>query len=76
MLERANMEPSAILSWIQIRNKNILDFTLMDGEQSIISKEEFAFKNFFAANRGSGLDARTQGNSSKQFYRFLRHISY
>ncbi len=73
-LEKSNLDPSIILNWIQIRNKNILDFTFMDGDRSAISREEFAFKNFVATIEKDELKTNIQRNSSMQFYRFIKNI--
>ena len=72
-LKRANFDPTSILNWIQLRNKNILDFTLMDGEVSVVSREEFAFKNFLATVSDSS-DMVKLGVSSPKFYRLVRNI--
>ena len=72
-LKRADFDPTSILNWIQLRNKNILDFTLMDGEVSVVSREEFAFKNFLATLSDPS-DMTRVGVSSPGFYRLVRNI--
>jgi len=44
-LKRAGFDPSAYLNWIQVQNRNTLDFSLYLGDAIGISREEYLFKN-------------------------------
>lgn len=48
ILKRAGYDASAYLNWIQIQNRNTLDFALSLGDPIGISKEEHLFKNFMS----------------------------
>ena len=73
-LMRSGIDPSTILSWIQMRNKNILDFTLMDGQLGVATREEFAFKHFLATVAKNELQVDSQNNSSRGFYKLVQNI--
>ena len=46
VLKRSGYDPTAFLNWIQVQNRNTLDFSLYLGDAVSISKEEHFFKNF------------------------------
>jgi hypothetical protein len=66
-LRRAEYDASAILNWIQIQNKNTLDFSWMIGDSRVVTREEFEFKNFLASRGVTNTEIPTE-NSSKDFY--------
>ncbi|MBL6988215.1 MAG: hypothetical protein ISR65_00465 [Bacteriovoracaceae bacterium] len=73
-LKRAELHPQTYLMWLQIQNKNALDFALQFGDIRRISKEEFLFKNFIVKQKQPDNDENLATNSSKQFYKFIHSI--
>ncbi len=73
-MKRAGYDPSAILSWIRIQNKNSMDFTLLNGRGRFISEEEFLFKNFLAVREKTEEPTVPFGNSSEEFYDLVNDI--
>ncbi|MAZ49262.1 MAG: hypothetical protein CME65_11930 [Halobacteriovoraceae bacterium] len=74
LLKRIGLESDSYLSWLQIKNRNSLDFALQLGDVRSISREEALFKAFLIDNY---LDPGRRSNykgSSKIFYSFLRSI--
>jgi hypothetical protein len=75
VLKRAGFDPTAYLNWIQIQNRNTLDFSPYLGDASGISKEEHLFKNFMTKQGIMGVDKKmNEANSSKAFYKLLNNI--
>lgn len=78
-LGRAGFDPTPVLDWIQVRNRNVLDFALMDGEPGVVSREEFAFKNFLVSSDrergGSPPPPVPRRNSSRAFYGLVRRLA-
>lgn len=76
ILRRSGFDSSALLAWIQLQNKNPLDFALYSGDRSQISREEFAFKNFLVKEKrmNTELGNLDEKNSSKSFYKLLSEI--
>lgn len=75
ILKRAGFDSSAYLNWIQVQNRNTLDFSLFLGDSIGISKEEHLFKNFITKQGVIGVDKRfKEANSSKDFYKLLNNI--
>lgn len=73
MMLRSGYDPSTYLNWIQVQNKNVLDFSLQLGDTSTINKEEFAFKNLMVKNGINTAEKNKEdGNSSKDFYEFIQ----
>ena len=73
-IKRAGHDPSSILSWIRIQNKNTVDFTLLNGRGRSISEEEFLFKNFLAVQQREIRPVMPFGNSSEEFYYLVNYI--
>ena len=73
-MKRAGLDPMAYLKWLQIQNKNALDFVEQYGNAILISKEEFMFKNFISKERIEESE-RANINSSKFFYQFIKEVS-
>jgi hypothetical protein len=75
ILKRAGYDASAYLNWIQVQNRNSLDFALFLGDPVGISKEEYAFKNFMSKQGITSVERRlSEANSSKKFYKLLNNI--
>ena len=75
VLKRAGYDATAYLNWIQIQNRNTLDFAMFLGDSSGISKEEHFFKNFMAKQGLIGIDKRfNEANSSKNFYKLINNV--
>ncbi len=74
ILKRSGYDATAVLSWIQLRNKNPAEFFLLDGNELIAQKEEFEFKKFLA-DQGQGFSHNIEKNSSYSYYRLISEIS-
>ena len=75
ILKRAGFDSSAYLNWIQVQNRNTLDFALFLGDSVGISKEEHLFKNFMTRQGVLGVEKKfNEANSSKNFYKLLNNI--
>ena len=76
VLKRAGYDASAYLNWIQIQNRNTLDFAMYLGDSMGISKEEHLFKNFMTKQGTIGVERRfNEANSSKNFYKLLNNVA-
>jgi len=74
-MRRAGLDAYAYLNWLQLQNKNVLDFGLMLGDTRSISHEEFVFKNFivqegFILHNTKNLET----NSSSEFYNLINSL--
>lgn len=74
MMNRAGFDGFAVLNWIQIQNKNILDFSMMYKDLNLISREEFEFKNYLATGGKFDQVEKTK-NSSSDFYKLKKELS-
>ncbi len=74
LLKRIGLESDSYLSWLQIKNRNSLDFSLQLGDVRSISREEALFKAFLIDNYLEASQRTKYKGSSKQFYSFLRSI--
>jgi hypothetical protein len=75
VLKRAGFDASVTLNWIQVQNRNILDFATLLGDTTSISREEHLLKNFMAKEGVSNIEKKTiEANSSKEFYQLLNQI--
>lgn len=76
VLKRAGYDASAYLNWIQVQNRNTLDFSLYLGDSIGISKEEHFFKNFMTKQGVVGVEKKiNEANSSKAFYKLINNIA-
>lgn len=76
VLKRSGFDASAYLNWIQVQNRNTLDFSLFLGDTLGISKEEHLFKNFMAKQGVASVEKKiNEANSSKEFYKLLNNIA-
>jgi len=75
ILKRSGMDPFALLNWIQIQNKNALDFDPYSGGMRDQTREEYLFKNFLVKEglKNGPLD-EDRIRPSKEFYQFLSFI--
>ncbi len=72
-LRRSEYDAAAILNWIQLQNKNSLDFSWLIRDPKGVTREESAFKSFLV---GQGIEQFeiSELNSSSSFYRFRDSI--
>lgn len=76
LLKRSGYDASAYLNWIQVQNRNTLDFSLFIGDALGISKEEHLFKNFMTKQGIGGAERRiNEANSSKEFYKLINNVA-
>jgi hypothetical protein len=74
-LKRSGHDPYALLSWIQIKNKNILDFSMQSSDLQRGVKEEFLLKNFIVAQgQKYKNDDYINREHSTLFYKFINEI--
>jgi hypothetical protein len=75
VLKRAGYDASAYLNWIQVQNRNSLDFALYLGDSVTISNEEQSFKNYLSKQGNVNIERKVnEANSSKDYYRLLQYI--
>lgn len=74
LMRRAGYDPSALLNFIQIKNKNALDFSLLIGNVSTISREEFNFKNFLSKTVFEKNQDVVERNSARGFYALRQDV--
>jgi hypothetical protein len=75
VLKRAGFDASVTLNWIQVQNRNVLDFAALLGDTTSISREEHLLKNFMAKEGVSNIEKKTiEANSSREFYQLLNQI--
>lgn len=75
ILKRSGYDSSAYLNWIQVQNRNTLDFSLFLGDSLGISKEEHLFKNFMTKQGITSVEKRiSESNSSKEFYKLINNV--
>lgn len=74
-MRRAGLDGYAYLNWLQLQNKNVLDFGMMLGDTRSISHEEFVFKNFIV-QEGFVLHniKKLETNSSPEFYNVINSL--
>jgi hypothetical protein len=71
LMLRTNYHPNQYLAWIQLQNRNHLDFSFYLADSIVLAKEEAYLKQFIVNNYGK-LDLNPLNlKSSKEFYRFL-----
>ncbi|OFZ14169.1 MAG: hypothetical protein A2X86_04775 [Bdellovibrionales bacterium GWA2_49_15] len=74
LLKRSGMDPTAVLSLIQIINKHALEFSFHNGEYASLSREEYLFKSFIVKESLSMEIAEDSKNSSGGFYNLIRGL--
>jgi hypothetical protein len=73
LLKRIGIDTDNYLSWLQIQNRNSVDFSMQLGDLSVISREESLFKAFIIKNTDKK-SVKYHAGSSRGFYRFIRNI--
>lgn len=76
LLKRSGYDPYAVLNWLQMQNKNSLEFSIQLGTSHARIREEFLFKSFLAQEVGKKqLDSENaETNSSRGFYSLQRSL--
>lgn len=75
VLRRSGFDPQEVLSWIQTKNKNTLDFSLQVGDTKLIAREESLYKAFIVKKSVSISESgKRKFNSSKSFYSLAKDI--
>jgi hypothetical protein len=75
ILKRSGFDASAYLNWIQVQNRNTLDFSFMLGDAVGISKEEHLFKNYLSKQGIASVEKKiNEANSSKEFYKLINNV--
>jgi len=72
-LSRSGFDGLLFLRWLQIRNRNTLDFSHYRQSGEDVIKEEFSFKKFLIDQEIS-VDRTNTKNSSREYYRFIDQI--
>ena len=73
ILKRSGFDPESKLLWLQIQNRNSIEFTQQYENPNEISKEEFFLKNYMVSQKNrSGI--KYEKNSSRGFYRFKKYV--
>jgi hypothetical protein len=70
LMKRANSYPESYLSWIQMINRNQLEFTYIYPDSAQLYREESSFKQYMIKNYGLSQSFLQKINSSKRFYVF------
>ncbi len=75
VLHRSGYDPAVYLTWLQLQNRNTLEFSLQYGNVQSISREEFSFKNFVSKNRKkTELPKRRKSITSLSFYKMINEL--
>lgn len=73
-LKRVGIDTDQYLGWLQIKNRNSLDFAMQIGDVQSISREEALFKSFLIQEVKNTRKSIKYKGSSKSFYSFLRNV--
>lgn len=73
ILKRSGYDPESMLFWLQMQNRNSIDFSKQYESPNEISKEEFYLKNFLVTQQKAD-DIAFEKNSSPEFYRFRKYV--
>lgn len=74
LLKRIGLDTDNYLSWLQIQNRNSVDFSLQLGDIGSISREESLFKAFIIQNTEKQKISKKYKGSSKEFYSFVKAL--
>jgi hypothetical protein len=74
LLKRSGVDTDTYLSWLQIKNRNSLDFSIQLGDIQSISREEALFKSFLIESVKESNSTNRHRGSSRQFYSLLNDI--
>jgi hypothetical protein len=69
VIERTGIDPEVLLLWVQMKNRNTAEFSMMYENETMISREEYLLKNFLVT-KGRKDQVRYEKNSSSEYYRF------
>ena len=72
ILKRTGVDPEIYLTWLQVQNRNSLDFYSMLSDVSEVTLEEFSYKNYLITNKSD--DIVNPRKVDKKFYGFLRNV--
>ena len=71
LISRSNYNPGQYLSWLQLQNRNHLDFSFYLADSILLVKEEAYLKQFIIQNYGKLELNPLNLKSSKEFYNFI-----
>lgn len=71
LISRSNYNPGQYLSWLQLQNRNHLDFSFYLADSILLAKEEAYLKQFIIQNYGKLELNPLNLKSSKEFYNFV-----
>lgn len=74
ILKRIGIDIDNYLSWLQLQNRNSIDFSTQIGDLGSISREEALFKSFLIKNTSRKRTTMKYERSSRQFYNFINGI--
>lgn len=74
ILKRTGVDTDSYLSWLQIKNRNSLDFATQIGDTQSISREESLFKSFLIKEIKKVRRTNRRKEASRSFYRFISKL--
>lgn len=74
ILKRIGIDTDSYLSWLQLKNRNSLDFSMQIGDIQTISREEALFKSFLIQEVKNTRKIPKYKGSSRDFYTFVRNV--
>lgn len=74
VLKRSGVNPLSVLRFLQIKNKNFLDFVTTNNVLTDISREETLLKTFLVKNQVYSDVTKYSTNSSTGFYKFKSEL--
>ena len=74
ILKRIGLDTDSYLSWLQMKNRNALDFSLQIGDVESISREEALFKSFLIQEVKNNRKRSEFKSSSRRFYSFVKNV--
>ena len=74
ILKRVGVETDGYLSWLQVINRNSLDFILQIGDVQSMSREEALFKSFLIEEVNTNKNKLEFRSSSRDFYSFIKNV--
>lgn len=74
ILKRVGIDTDSYLSWLQVKNRNSLDFSMQIGDIQSISREEALFKSFLIQEVKNTRKNLKYKGSSRDFYAFVKNI--
>lgn len=74
VLNRVGIDVDNYLAWLQIQNRNSMDFSMQLGDVRSISREESLFKSFLIKNSTKVSSTTKYEGSSRNYYRFINSL--